>query len=153
MTHIHELIDWTVETYIIYKDRVLLRHHEKYHIWLGVGGHVELDENPFTAAKRECMEEVGLKIKIDGSENLKYYGTDYDVRELPQPAAMNIHRVSPTHEHIGIIYFATTNSNEVTPENKTDTWQWLTKEEILVHDDILPDVKDYALRALAKLGT
>lgn len=148
MGHIHEKIDWTVDVYIVHKNKVLLRNHDKHNIWLGVGGHVELDEDPHTAAKRECLEEVGLEVCIQNSKNLTHYGTEFDVRELPTPAAMNIHRINETHEHIGIIYFATSNSDNVIPENNHDTWMWLTKEEVTLRDDIYPDVKEYALGAL-----
>ena len=70
MTHIHEKIDWTVDVFIVHEGRVLLRMHEKYYTLLAVGGHVELDEDPATAAKRECMEEVGLPIHIMVEEKL-----------------------------------------------------------------------------------
>ncbi len=40
MAHIHELIDWTATVFIVHEDKVLLRWHEKYHILIGVGGHV-----------------------------------------------------------------------------------------------------------------
>ena len=64
MAHIHELIDWTAGVYIVHKNKVLIRKHEKYGFWIHVGGHVELDEDPVTAAIRECKEEVGLDVTI-----------------------------------------------------------------------------------------
>lgn len=60
MPHIHERIDWTVDVLIVHEDRVLLRKHDKYKVWLMVGGHIELDEGPEEAALREVQEEVGL---------------------------------------------------------------------------------------------
>jgi len=152
MAHIHEKIDWTVGVFIVHKNRVLLRFHEKYHTLLAVGGHVELDEDPMTAAKRECLEEVGLTIHIDGEDNLPYYEEDR-LQILPRPAGMNIHFVNDTHQHIDVIYYATSDNMEVTPENETDTWEWFTKEELEARDDILRNIKNYALEALAVLGT
>jgi 8-oxo-dGTP pyrophosphatase MutT (NUDIX family) len=60
MPHIHEKIDFTAETFIVYKNKVLLRLHDKYKFWASVGGHIELHEDPNEAAVREAKEEVGL---------------------------------------------------------------------------------------------
>ena len=151
MAHIHELIDWTVGVFIVHEDKVLLRFHEKYHTWLAVGGHVELDEDPRQAAKRECLEEVGLEIYIDGEDDLPYYEED-KLQILPRPAGMNIHAVTDKHRHIDIIYFATSNSNKVTPEYPDDRWEWQTKAEIEARDDILKNIKMYALEALETMA-
>ncbi len=62
MPHIHEKIDFTVEVFIVYDNKVLLRKHDKYKKWLSIGGHIELDEDPNQAAIREVKEEVGLDI-------------------------------------------------------------------------------------------
>ncbi|MFK5282779.1 NUDIX domain-containing protein, partial [Lacticaseibacillus paracasei] len=63
MAHIHEKIDFTVEVFIVHKDKVLLRMHDKFKFWLSIGGHIELDEDPIQAAYREVKEEVGLDVK------------------------------------------------------------------------------------------
>ncbi len=148
MAHIHELIDWTVSVFIVCDDRVLLRMHEKYHQLLAVGGHVELAEDPAAAAVRECREEVGLDIVIHESENLRTY-LDGRFRELPRPAAMNIHYINDTHQHCDLVYYATANSMDIIPESPTDTWEWLTAAEITHRTDILPDIKIQSLQALA----
>lgn len=151
MAHIHEKIDWTVGVFIVHKGKVLLRFHEKYHKLLAVGGHIELYEDPLQAARRECMEEVGLTIHVDGEDDLPYYEED-QLQILPRPAGMNIHYVNPTHQHIDVIYYATSESDIIVPENETDTWEWLTKEELLARNDILENIKMYALGALETLG-
>jgi 8-oxo-dGTP pyrophosphatase MutT (NUDIX family) len=154
MAHIHEKIDWTVSVFIVHADKVLLRVHDKYHTFLGVGGHVELDEDPLTAAKRECMEEVGLAIHIPGEDEAQLYLKDrFQLRTLPPPAKMNIHFISDTHQHCDIIYYATCESTDVIPENADDSWEWLTKEEIEKRDDIIGYIKYCALGALAELGS
>jgi len=53
MPHIHDKIDFTVEVFVVHQKAVLLRRHDKYKIWLSVGGHIELDEDPNQAAIRE----------------------------------------------------------------------------------------------------
>jgi len=46
MAHIHEKIDFTASVFVVHKNKVLLRMHDKYKMWLSVGGHIELDEDP-----------------------------------------------------------------------------------------------------------
>ena len=70
MPHIHEKIDFTVEVFIVHKDKVLLRMHDKYKKWMSVGGHIELHEDPVEAAHREVKEEVGLDIELVGNPRI-----------------------------------------------------------------------------------
>jgi hypothetical protein len=53
MAHIHEKIDFTVALFVVRGTEVLLVHHRKLNRWLPLGGHIELDEDPETAALRE----------------------------------------------------------------------------------------------------
>ncbi len=126
--------------------------HEKYHTWYGVGGHVELNEDPITAAIRECKEEVGLDVAIfDSNKNPEVMGLHE--RYLPNPAHMNIHYVGGTeHQHIDLVYYATSKTDSVIPENETDMWLWLTKEEVSAHSEISEMIKHYALGALDALS-
>jgi ADP-ribose pyrophosphatase YjhB (NUDIX family) len=89
MPHINKLIDYTVETFVVYNNKVLLRFHDKYNVWLSVGGHVELNENPNQAAVREVKEEVGLDVVLFDQTGLaKKHNEDY--AELIPPVFMNI---------------------------------------------------------------
>lgn len=125
---------------------------KKYHTLLAVGGHVELDEDPVTAAKRECMEEVGLPIVIHSLAQVPE-SNEPEFTYLAVPDGMNIHNVSDTHQHISLVYFATAEHTTIVPEHPNDTWEWLTKEEAEVRDDIRDNIKYYALRALETLST
>ena len=49
MAHIHEKIDFVSTAFIVHKDKVLLGHHRILNLWLPIGGHIELDEDPITA--------------------------------------------------------------------------------------------------------
>lgn len=49
MPHIHEKIDFTVEVFIVYNNKVLLRKHDKYGIWLSVDGPMIMTNVPFFA--------------------------------------------------------------------------------------------------------
>lgn len=158
MAHIHEKIDFTVGVFVVYRDKVLLRFHDKYHFWAFVGGHIELDEGPIEAAIRETKEEVGLDVEI-WNGNQKYF---YDAHaasgagnslEITPPIGINRHFTSPMHEHINMLYFAKAKTDKVVPGEgeQQDGWKWCTKAD-LDQMDIRPDVKFYAELALDTLG-
>ena len=156
MAHIHELIDWVAGAYIVHGDTVLLRKHDKYNVWTHVGGHVELDEDPAEAVIRECKEEVGLDISLYDNSVQPSVVPEH-VRHLPLPSHLNIHHmgsdVDTKHQHIDLIYYATSESNEVVPENDDDEWMWMTAAEIKDNPDIEPFIKHYALGALETLAS
>jgi 8-oxo-dGTP pyrophosphatase MutT (NUDIX family) len=151
MPHIHEKIDFVVETLVVHKNKVLLRKHDKYHIWLSVGGHIELDEDPNQAAIREVKEEVGLDIELVGEKGNYKTKEGETYKELILPVGLNRHPITSTHEHVCFIYFAKTNSDRVIPEKETDEWKWCTFEEIDELDPISQDIKHYAKRALLEV--
>ena len=153
MPHIHEKIDFTVEVFVVYKNTVLLRKHDKYKFWLSVGGHVELDEDPNQAAIREVKEETGLDIELVGAipdtkENLDGY------KELMPPRFLNIHKITESHRHLAMTYFAKTENKEIVQnkEELSDEIRWFTKEEL---DNpaygIRESIKHYAKTALQEL--
>jgi len=149
MPHIHEQIDFTVEVFVVHKNTVLLRMHDKYGIWLSVGGHIELDEDPNQAALREVKEEVGLDVELYDTREFKEDTEQFT--ELVAPVSLNRHRISEKHEHLGLIYFAKAESNNVVPEKEKDEWRWCTKED-LEKMDLQKNVRFYAHRALLMLG-
>lgn len=153
MPHIHSQIDFTSEVFIVYRNKVLLRKHDKYSIWLSVGGHIEGNEDPNQAAIREVKEEVGLDIQLD--DRLRKYREQDDTRELIPPYYLNRNRINNTHEHVTFVYFAKTNTNQIKQDiarEKSDDCKWFSKEEIEQNIEIKPNVKFYALQALAVLS-
>lgn len=155
MPHIHDKIDFTVEVFVVHKDRVLLRKHDKHGIWLSVGGHIELDEDPTEAAVREVMEEVGLDVELSDSL-LPFHLREADYRELIPPKFMNRHRISPTHEHLTLTYFATTKTDTITNDGRerSEKCRWFTREELQGKEFTIRDpIRVYALVALQELGT
>ena len=148
MTHIHEKIDFTIEVVVIYKNKVLLRKHDKYKKWLSVGGHIELDEDPNQAAIREVREEVGLEVKLLGSSP---FFNERDYTELVPPVFLNRHRINETHEHVTLVYFALSQTDflKQSKEEKSEELKWFTREELLENVyGITESIRYYALRAL-----
>ena len=103
MAHIHEKIDFTVAIFVVHEGKVLLIHHRNLDKWLPLGGHIELDEDPEPAALREAKEESGLEVELLGERPPT---TEPGTRALIAPRFLDIHRISDTHEHIGMIYWA-----------------------------------------------
>jgi 8-oxo-dGTP pyrophosphatase MutT (NUDIX family) len=103
MAHIHEKIDFTVAIFVVHDKKILLIHHRKLDKWLPLGGHIELDEDPEQAALREAKEESGLDVELLGERPPT---TSPGTRALLAPRFLDIHRISDTHEHIGMIYWA-----------------------------------------------
>ena len=154
MPHIHDKIDFTTDVFIVCGRKVLLRKHDKYHFWLGVGGHIELDEDPNQAAIREVKEEVGLDVVLDASHQL-FFLNKAEYQELIPPRALNRHVINDHHEHVSLIYFATSTSMDVVAEgsDKSDEWFWLTAEEIEKNELNIPvHIQHYAMNALKELS-
>ena len=157
MPHIHEKIDFTVEVYIVHENKVLLRKHDKYKIWLSIGGHIELHEDPIEALIREVREEVGLEISIydrNKDNNPPAFSTS-DYKELITPMFRNRHRINPTHEHVTESHFAYADSDKVRPATyeQQGEWKWFSREDLLDPQyQIKPHIRHYALSALETLS-
>lgn len=153
MPHLHEKIDFTVEVFIVYKNKVLLRKHDKYKIWLSVGGHIELHEDPTQAAVREVKEEVGLDITLDDS--LLPSRTRDQTMDLIPPYFLNRHRISDTHEHVTLVYFAKAKTHQLKltqGAEKSEDCKWFNQKELLENKELIPNVRFYALEALRILS-
>jgi 8-oxo-dGTP pyrophosphatase MutT (NUDIX family) len=103
MAHIHEKIDFTVALLVVHNGKILLIHHRNLNKWLPLGGHIELDEDPEAAALREAKEESGLEVELLGERPPT---TESGTRALIAPRFLDIHRISDTHNHIGMMYLA-----------------------------------------------
>lgn len=155
MPHIHDKIDFTVTTYIVCEDKVLLRYHDKYKRWLGVGGHIELDQDPIETVHKEVKEEAGLDVEIISAPITEYADDNDEVdhgTDLPLPIFMNRHRINPTHEHLDLIYATKSVSMEVKPEEgelaDPNSFRWVTKDELENLSDISSRTRLHALTSL-----
>jgi 8-oxo-dGTP pyrophosphatase MutT (NUDIX family) len=130
MPHIHDKIDFTVAIFVVQQAKVLLVHHRGLNKWLPLGGHVELDEDPEEAALREVREESGLDVELLGERPPT---TEPGTRALLAPRFLDIHRISATHEHIGMIYFARPHHASPTLQlaaTEHHAIRWCTYEEL-----------------------
>ena len=153
MPHIHDLIDFTVEAFIVHEGKVLLVHHKTLDKWLPVGGHVELDEDPEQALFREITEETGLRPEDIEIVSEKFPLAGSDIKSLFTPSFLDIHKISATHRHIGIGYIAKAKSDQITlAEEEHNEIRWFTPEELRDPQfQIQPDIQQYAKYALSQL--
>jgi 8-oxo-dGTP pyrophosphatase MutT (NUDIX family) len=150
MAHLHEKIDFTVAIFIVHQARVLVIHHRSLDKWLPVGGHIELDEDPETAALREAREESGLAVELLGE---RAPTTGPGTRALVTPRFLDIHRITGTHQHIGMIYWARVKTGDVTlAPAEHHAIRWCTSQEL---DQLQPPMTDavkwYCRKALEEV--
>lgn len=151
MPHIHEKIDFTVAIFVVQSGKVLLVHHRKLDKWLPLGGHIELDEDPEQAALREAREESGYEVELLGERPPT---TEPGTRALLAPRFLDIHRISDTHEHIGMIYWARPKSGAaILAAEEHHDLQWCAASEL---DALQPPmsnaVKWYCRKAIAEIS-
>ena len=68
---------------------------------------------------------------------------------------MNIHDITPTHQHMSLIYFAKSDSDNVVENEgeKSKGWKCFTKEELERNEEDMPEsIQFYALKALKEVG-
>lgn len=118
------------------RQKFLMVKHKKLGKWLQPGGHIEENEDPEEACKREVFEETKIKIELKGNRFIR--NEDYIV-----PLALQKNEINNEHIHMDFVYYATLKgSNEITnqPEENTDAG-WFSLEEILdenfdTYDDV-----------------
>ncbi len=144
------------------KKRVLLLWHKRLQRWMPPGGHVDEDETPEEAAKRECKEETNLDVEIVGEETPDLFERNPEEgRMLKKPIALLLENIpaSPEwseeeHQHMDFLYIARplneTDAREMM-KNESNGMRWFTKEEIGKLDErteIFANVKGYILDTL-----
>jgi 8-oxo-dGTP pyrophosphatase MutT (NUDIX family) len=120
-------LDIVVAGYIVDEDRLLLIHHRKLDKWLPVGGHLEENETPCQALKREIMEEVGIEV-----EYMQYpeprRGNN---KEYPMPFYVNKHHITNSHLHYCLFYLCRPQSPQLqVRESEIKAYSWLKEDEL-----------------------
>jgi 8-oxo-dGTP pyrophosphatase MutT (NUDIX family) len=151
MAHIHEKIDFTVAIFVVHEEKILLIHHRKLDKWLPLGGHIELDEDPEQAALREAKEESGLDVELLGERPPT---TGPGTRALIAPRFLDIHRITDTHEHIGLIYWARPRRGQLALANEEHhDIRWCSAEELERLQPAMSEaVKWYCRKALEEIA-
>ncbi len=121
--------DFTASAFIVEDNKILLMKHSKLGMWLQPGGHVEEDETPDEAARREAREETGVEIEF-----VKDFAPEDSLDEtdnLPRPFNINLHPIENDHYHCDFQFLATVREeNNATHAHEHDGLRWFTSEEL-----------------------
>lgn len=137
--------DFTVAVFVVSNGRVILHRHRKLGIWLPPGGHIEPNELPDEAARREVMEEAGIAVELVGPRGLP---RDYPGQpvQLVQPEGIQLESIGPGHEHIDLIYFA--RPVDGASLDLAEGMAWVSEDD-LSGISVTDEVRDWCLKALA----
>lgn len=128
---------------------VLLHEHKKLGLWLGIGGHIEKNENPVEAVIREVDEETKLPVEVIIPGQKKFIKTAA-VIEIVLPEAILEEKIpkygeSEAHRHIDCIYFGITREPEKL--QMSEKYIWATQKD-LKSFNIPKEVRILAKKAL-----
>ena len=108
----------------------LLHWHRKVELWLPAGGHIEANEDPIQAARREALEETGMAVEILPTTQPFPYS---DPPQLAAPATIMVEPIGafdgePAHHHMDLIYFSRPLGGGHPPA--LNGWQWVTRDQL-----------------------
>lgn len=149
---------FTASVYVVNDGATALHHHERIDSWLPPGGHIDRDELPIEAARREVREEIGQPVSIPGADRTPIGPDSY---ELSEPAHLNLHDIhhyddgTVGHQHIDFLYFGTVPSRDIDPsdgERNDDHWAWFTPDDLQTDDRLTEEVRTLGSEAIETLS-
>lgn len=112
-------------------DRVLLVKHTESDVWLYPGGHIEPNEDPAEAVRREIREEVGIEVDIFAEQHFSHPA----VVVVPSPFTILVMDVADAqigpHQHIDMVYLCRPCSgNIVRQPEEIDVCAWVPLTDV-----------------------
>ncbi|HZU12207.1 MAG TPA: NUDIX domain-containing protein [Chloroflexota bacterium] len=138
----------TATTFVIHSGSVLLHLHPKQRLWLPPGGHVERDELPDDAARREVLEETGLEVQLHSEDEAAALSRELTVRVVAQPAHILVEDINPYHQHVDMIYYALAPTGTIPDVGVRQGFRWMAPDD-LPSDAVPPDLAAGIRLALA----
>jgi 8-oxo-dGTP pyrophosphatase MutT (NUDIX family) len=139
--------------YVVNDGATALHEHERLGLTLPPGGHVDRDELPHEAARREAGEEIGQEPTIVSDHPDVTSGTS---RSIPRPRHVllediNVHDGDVGHQHVDFVFYGHVETREIEPaemETSADAWAWYDREDLLAADDLPDDVIELGQEAI-----
>lgn len=135
---------FTASVYILKEDQILLLMHPKLKKWLPPGGHIEPNETPIEAAKREVKEETGLDIAFILDEHVEI--DHFNAKSFPRPflcllEEIPAHGKNPAHQHIDLLYLAEPLEGSILKPLDDHPLKWFAFDEV---QNLSPDEEIFA---------
>lgn len=158
MYHAHVQRHFTATAFIVdSRKRTLLLWHKRLGRWMPPGGHIDPNETPQDAAKRECKEETNWDVEIVGDESPDLFARNKaEGTMLTKPIAMLLENIpaspergEPAHQHMDFLFIAKPIDETQTvkiAEAESARMKWFTKAEVEALDEnteIFSNVKAY----------
>ncbi|MBS4168549.1 NUDIX domain-containing protein [Parachlamydia sp. AcF125] len=125
---------FTSSVYILENQKVLLIFHKKLRKWLPPGGHLEPNETPPEAARREAYEETGLEVALLSQENVwieRWNATSFERPYVCLIAEVPAYRDQPAHQHLDFVYLGYPVKGALAQNvEETEGIRWFTPSEI-----------------------
>jgi 8-oxo-dGTP pyrophosphatase MutT (NUDIX family) len=140
--------------YVVADGATALHEHDKLDMWLPPGGHVDRDELPHVAARREVREELGKEIELVAPVGET---TSPTVESIPRPQEFLLEDIDTCggevgHQHVDFVYFGDAEGRTISPaegEQPAGDWEWFTRGGLRERAETLePDVVELGRRAI-----
>jgi 8-oxo-dGTP pyrophosphatase MutT (NUDIX family) len=151
---------FTVSGFVSQGGRTALHWH-RLGLWLPPGGHIETNEDPIQAVRREVLEETGIEVDVLGHAPFGHA----EPPQLPPPVTIGVYdieRDSGTprpHQHIDFVYFTRPVTGARLDLPVTDGWAWVDESTLEESTELAPpegppaaipeDVRRLGLAAIA----
>ena len=138
---------FVVEGYVINNGKLLLMNHKKLSMWLPPGGHIEKNELPEEALKREVKEETGYDIEIEQTVN---YPEEYNVSFIQNPNHIQVEDIKGEHYHIDLVYLCRVVGGQLNGNLESKEVRFFSLDEINALENVPGEVKYFCNHILTK---
>lgn len=112
---------FSVAVYPRFQDRVLIILHKRLGVWLPPGGELHDGETPLEAARRELLEETGLRGRFPRTS---------DIDGVPLGLiGYEEHPAGAKGQHLNFVFVCDVDTDEVHPNTEFTAWKWVTFAE------------------------
>ncbi len=129
LTRANEYAHITSSGFVVNADatRVLMAHHNLYHVWAWTGGHADGDGDLLAVALREAMEETGVTHVRPLGEGI----ASLDI--LPVWGHQKRGKFVPAHQHLNVTYLLVADESDplAVREGENTKVGWLPAEGLL----------------------
>jgi len=136
-------------------------HWHRLGLWLPPGGHIEANEDPIQAVRREVLEETGIEVDILGKVPFEHSKPV----QLQPPVTIGVYDIerdggtSSPHQHIDFVYFTRPGQGARLDLPQADGWAWVDEATLVGATALAPpqgppaaipeDVRRLGLAAIA----